>query len=166
VRCTNSSYVYLRIIPFVHAQGLDLGDVRSQLAVQGCASHAQEDAQLQRWSVRAAFKVRSTSKRARCRVSKGRNSRSSSPILCSTVSIRRTACAALPLTWIPRAAIRACAVPRDRFDQVLQGTLITRLLAFVQGRRHRVWTEEWFGRRSKIGERQDGHEGKTRGEGA
>lgn len=40
------SYIDLRIIPLVHAQRLDLGDVGAQLAMQGCAAHAQEDAQL------------------------------------------------------------------------------------------------------------------------
>jgi hypothetical protein len=95
---------------------------------------------------------------------KGRDVRSSSPILCSIVSIHRKTCAALPLTWIPRAAICACAVPRNRLDQILQRTLITRLLTFVQGRRHTVWKEERFGRKSKIGERQNVHQTRDAGE--
>ena len=45
------SYIDLGIVPLVHAQRLDFGDMCSQLAVQGCASHAQEDAQLGRVSV-------------------------------------------------------------------------------------------------------------------
>ena len=40
------SYINLGVVPLVHAQRLDFGDVRAQLAMQGCASHAQEDAQL------------------------------------------------------------------------------------------------------------------------
>lgn len=44
---SDCSYIDLRIVPLVHAQGLDLGDVCAELAVQGRASHAQEDAQLQ-----------------------------------------------------------------------------------------------------------------------
>lgn len=35
----------VRIVPLIHAQGLDLGDVGAQLAMDGGASHAQKDAQ-------------------------------------------------------------------------------------------------------------------------
>ena len=48
---SDGSYVYLRIVPLIHTQRLDLGDVRPQLAMQGCASHAQKDAELQETSV-------------------------------------------------------------------------------------------------------------------
>jgi hypothetical protein len=86
---TERSYIHLRIIPFVHAQGLDLGYVCPQLAMQRCASHTQEDAQLQYMSV--AFAVE-TSSRPRRRMAQapcyGRDLRSNSPILYSLVSIR------------------------------------------------------------------------------
>jgi hypothetical protein len=42
------------------------------------------------------------------------------------------------LTWIPCATVGACAVPRDRLDQLLQRPLVARLLALVQGRCHLV----------------------------
>lgn len=47
----------LRMIPFVHAQRLDLRDVGSKLAVKGSASHAQENADTPAgpsWIARAA----------------------------------------------------------------------------------------------------------------
>lgn len=40
------SYIDLRIVPLVHAQRLDLGNVRPQLAMQRRAAHTQENAQL------------------------------------------------------------------------------------------------------------------------
>ena len=46
------------------------------------------------------------------------------------------------LTWVSRAAVCTRSIPRHRLDEVLQGALITRLLAFVQGRRHVVLKEE------------------------
>ena len=39
-------------------------------------------------------------------------------------------------TWIARAAVCAGAVAGHRLYQLLQCALVTRLLAFVQGRRH------------------------------
>lgn len=46
------------------------------------------------------------------------------------------------LTWVSRTAVCTSSIPWDRLDQILQGTLVTRLLAFVQGRRHIVLEEE------------------------
>lgn len=56
-------------------------------------------------------------------------------------------------TWIPRAAVCACPVAGDRLDELLQGALITRLLAFVQSRRHGVWEEEAVGSGIESGDR-------------
>jgi hypothetical protein len=50
-------------------------------------------------------------------------------------------------TWIPRTAIGAGAIPRNCFNQVLQRTLIARLLTFIQGRRHVSQKEERIARR-------------------
>lgn len=69
-------YLDLGIVPLVHAQRFDLGDVCSQLAVQGCASHAQEDAQLLVVSIKVMVGRRF----------EGRNVRSNWPILQQPVS--------------------------------------------------------------------------------
>ena len=41
-----SSYIHLRVVPFVHAQRFDLRDVCPKFAVKRSAAHAQKDAQL------------------------------------------------------------------------------------------------------------------------
>jgi hypothetical protein len=41
-----SPYVNLYIVPFVHTERFDLGDVCPQLSVERRAAHAEEDAQL------------------------------------------------------------------------------------------------------------------------
>src|SRR5437868_2577054 len=49
------AYLDLLVGPAVHAQRLDLGDVGAQLAVDGGAPHAEEDAQLSRNPVSSRF---------------------------------------------------------------------------------------------------------------
>jgi hypothetical protein len=91
--------------------------------------------------------------------------RSSLPILYNLVSIRTAQRhAPLRLTWVPRATVCACAVSRNSLDEILQGALITRLLAFVQGRRHIVGKEEAVRAEVEGRERQNVHESNTRGE--
>lgn len=51
------------------------------------------------------------------------------------------ACAPV-LTWVLRATVGTGAVSRDRLDQILQRTLVARLLTLVQGGRHVLRKEE------------------------
>lgn len=46
MQLAGNSYIDLGIVPLVHAQRLDLGDVCSKLAVEGRTPHAQKDAEL------------------------------------------------------------------------------------------------------------------------
>lgn len=42
----HGAHINLHIVPLVHAQGFDFGDVGAQFPVQRSASHAQKDAKL------------------------------------------------------------------------------------------------------------------------
>lgn len=74
--------------------------------------------------------------------------------------------------WIPCAAISTRAIPSDALHEVLQSSLIARLLTLVQGRGHvgrcngnrvaRGTTLGGVGRRVRCGE---GARGRTRGQG-
>lgn len=59
------TYIDLLVGPAVHAQRLHLGHVGAQFAVDGGASHAQEDTQLQ--TTMSVFDQRSASSAGACR---------------------------------------------------------------------------------------------------
>ena len=54
--------------------------------------------------------------------------------------------ASVGLTWIAHTAVCADAIPGNRLDEVLQGALVARLLALVQGGGH--GSGSWCGRES------------------
>lgn len=70
------------------------------------------------------------------------------------------------LTWISGIAVGTRAVPRDRLDQLLQGTLVARLLALVQRGGHGLRKEVRVARRTGFRSGRRGHESSTRGLGA
>jgi hypothetical protein len=68
------------------------------------------------------------------------------------------------LTRVSCTTVGACAVSRHRLDQLLQCSLIARLLALVQGRCHVVRSKARVAREMMLGERrQNVHEGKRAG---
>lgn len=98
------SYIDLRIVPLVHAQRLDLRDVRPQLAVQRRAAHAQEDAQLCPSVPRSIYaRVRRAASSGSRRSQQG-NIRSSLPILPAVSSSLAARALSLPGFLAPQSA--------------------------------------------------------------
>jgi hypothetical protein len=93
-----------------------------------------------------------------------RHLHSNLPILRCTVSMIQLK-ARMLLTWVLCTAVSAGAVSGDRLDQLLQRSLIARLLALVQGRCHLVVRSNARVARGMMlgGRRQNVHEGKRAG---
>jgi hypothetical protein len=92
-----------------------------------------------------------------------RHSHSNLPILRCSVSVVQLK-ARMLLTWVLCTTVSACTIPRHRLDQLLQCSLIARLLALVQGGCHLVRSNARVAQGMVLGERrQNVHEGKRAG---
>ena len=108
----------------------------TELPVQGSASHAKKDAEL--WRLLAYNTPRSNCSLQRCSALK-------SGLGWPTLQLAHPAIHRLAFvkkskitfrTWIPCLTIRTHIIPRHILYQILQSTLIARLLTLAQRRRH------------------------------
>lgn len=128
-----STHVNLFRRPCVHAQGLDLGDMCAQLAVDCGAPHAQKDTHLSEQSVVIQIAVAEITKPT-FQLAHPERLQVSEVLDGSRVGER---------TWGRGLAVRTAVISRNRADQFGQRFLIAQLLALANAIRHGERSKEW-----------------------